>query len=58
MAQGHIQKAEHALIQAIRLQPDLAEAHHRLERVRAAQDDSEQLIQSAQPILPVLFRRE
>ncbi len=58
MAQGHIQKAEHALIQAIRLQPDLAEAHHRLERVRAAQDDSEQLIQSAQHILHVLFRRE
>ena len=55
---GHIQKAENALIQAIRLQPDLAEAHHRLKRVRAAQDDSGQRIQSAQHILHVLFRRE
>ena len=58
MAQGHIHKAENALIHAIRIQPDLADAHFRLERVRAAQDDAEQIIQSAQHILHVLFRRE
>jgi Flp pilus assembly protein TadD len=58
MAQGYNKEAEHALRQAINLQPDLAEAHHRLERVRATQDSSQQLIQSARKILHTLFRRE
>jgi tetratricopeptide (TPR) repeat protein len=58
MAQGHSKEAENALRQAINLQPDFAEAHHRLEQIRTAQDDSDQLIQSAQHILQTLFRRE
>jgi tetratricopeptide (TPR) repeat protein len=58
MAQGHNQEAEAALKYAIDLQPDFAEAHHRLERARAAQDDPQELIRSAQQILHVLFRRE
>ena len=58
MAQGKIEDAKKALKQAIRLQPDLAEAHHRLEEVRAAQDNPQHLIQSAQHILHALFRRE
>ena len=58
MAQGKIQDAKKALRQAIRVQPDLAEAHHWLERVHAAKNDSPHLIQSAQHILHTLFRRE
>jgi cytochrome c-type biogenesis protein CcmH/NrfG len=58
MAQGKTQNAKKALWQAIRLQPDLAEAHHRLEQVRAAKNHSQQLIQSARYILHTLFRRE
>ena len=58
MAQGHIHEAEKALKNAIKLQPDLAEAHHRLERVRAAGDNSQDLIQSARNILQTLFHRE
>jgi len=58
MAQGHSKEAEQALKQAIALQPDFAEAHHRLEQVHAAQDNSTQLVQSAQQTLQTLFRRE
>jgi len=58
MAQGQIHEAEKALKNAIKLQPDFSEAHHRLEQIRAAEDDSEQLIQSAKTILHTLFRRE
>ena len=58
MAQGSIDEAERALKNAIHLQPDFAEAHHRLERVRAARDNPHQLMQSAQHILHTLFRRE
>jgi cytochrome c-type biogenesis protein CcmH/NrfG len=58
MAQGHGKEAEKAFKKSIALQPDFSEAHHRLEQVRGAQDDSEQLIQSAQHILHTLFRRE
>ncbi len=58
MAQGLIQEAEKTLKIAIRQQPDFAEAHHRLEQVRASRDDSDQLIQAARLILHVLFRRE
>ena len=58
MAQGNIHEAETALKNAIARQPDFAEAHHRLERVRAAQDNSQELIRSAQQILRTLFRRE
>ena len=58
MAQGHKVKAEKALKNAISLQPDLAEAHHRLERVRATGENSQELIQSARDILHTLFRRK
>ena len=58
MAQGHSDEAEKALENAITLQPDFAEAHHRLEQVRAARNDSEQVIQSAHHILHTLFRRK
>ena len=57
-AEGKIEDAKKALKQAIRLQPDLAEAHHRLEEVRTASDNPQHLIQSAQHILQTLFRRE
>ncbi len=58
MAQGLSKEAEEALKKAIALQPDFSEAHHRLEQVRGARDDSAQLIQSALYILHALFRRE
>jgi len=58
MAQGYHNEAESALRQTIDLQPDFAEAHYRLEPVRAAQDDAQQLIQSARRILHTLFRLE
>ncbi len=58
MAQGLIQEAEKALKKAITLQPDFAEAHHRLEQVQAASTNPQALIQSAQDILRTLFRRE
>jgi len=58
MALGHLKETENVLRQAIDLQPDYAEAHHRLERARAAQDDPQELIRSAQQILRTLFRRE
>ncbi|MDH5774632.1 MAG: tetratricopeptide repeat protein [Nitrospirota bacterium] len=58
MAQGQSHEAEMALKNAIDLQPDFAEAHHRLEQVRAAQENPQQLMQLAQDILHTLFRRE
>lgn len=58
MGQGQIKEADKALRQAIALQPDFAEAHDRLERVRAAQDNSNELILSARHILHALFRRQ
>ena len=58
MAQGQIQEAMKSLKKAISLQPDFADAHHRLEQVRAAKNDSDQLIQAARRILHILFRRE
>ncbi len=58
MAQGQITEAGETLRQAITLQPDFAEAHDRLERVRAACDNSETLILSARNILHSLFRRQ
>ena len=58
MAQGQSHEAETALKNAIDLQPDLADAHHRLEQVQAARDHPQQLMESAQEILHMLFRRE
>jgi len=58
MAQGQSLEAEMALKNAIDLQPDFAEAHHRLEQVRTAHGNSEELIQSTQDMLHILFRRE
>jgi len=58
MAQGEKIKASDTLQRAIQRQPDFAEAHHRLERVRASQGDSKQLILLANRILHTLFRRE
>ena len=58
MPQGQSQNAEKTLKYAITLQPDLAETHHRLERVRAAGENSQELIQAARDILQTLFRRK
>ena len=58
MPQGQSQNAEKTLKYAITLQPDLAETHHRLERVRAAGESSQELIQAARDILQTLFRRK
>ena len=58
MVQGKHEEAELALHQAISLRPDLAEAHHRLEVVKAAKQDSARLIQSTQELLEIYFRRE
>lgn len=58
MAQGYASDAANALTQAIQLKPDYAEAHHRLERLRASQQDREQLTHAACEILDMLFRRE
>ncbi len=58
MAQGYAGKGEKALQQAIHLQPDFAEAHHRLELLQAGRDNQEHLKRSAAEILNILFRRE
>ena len=58
MAQGQGKEAKQILNHAITLQPDFSEAHHRLEQVRMAQSNTAHLIQAAQQILHILFRRE
>ena len=58
MAQGEISRAEQALRQAISLKPDLAEAHLRLEVLKAATHHSPRLIQSTLELLAIYFRRE
>ncbi len=58
MAEGKIQEAGEILKHAIALQPDFAEAHDRLERVQAAQGNSDTLIFSAHEIFHTLFRRQ
>ena len=58
MAQGEISRAEQAIRQAISLKPDLAEAHLRLEVLKAATHHSPRLIQSTLELLAIYFRRE
>jgi len=41
MTRSHSMEAENALRHAIAIQPDFAEAHHRLEQIRAPQDNAQ-----------------
>jgi tetratricopeptide (TPR) repeat protein len=58
MAQGSCIGRRQRPDTAIQLKPDYAEAHHRVERLRASQQDREQLTHAAFEILNLLFRRE
>ena len=58
MAQGHASNGTKALKHAIRLKPNFAEAHHRLERLRSSQQNREQFLRAAPQMLNILSRRE